>query len=275
MKNVRKIGLIAGSGDLPASIAKEVLSSADSLVVAVLDGYGDISVFDPPVQKFGLGEIGGIIKYFKQHACTHISLAGKVGRPDFAKLKPDFKGIKLLPKAIKAAKQGDDALLRFLMSVFEREGFEILAPQNICQNQLVSAGVFGQTKPESSVKPDINKAMQIAANIGKMDIGQGVVVNNGLVLAVEAQEGTDEMLKRVAKLPDSIRGGVLAKRLKPNQDQRVDLPTIGVKTVELAHKAGLQGIVLQAEKAFVMQAELVRDLADRHGIFIYGVNPDE
>ena len=275
MNGFRKIGLIAGDGDLPLSIAKQAIALGDEIVVAVLEGYGDKSAYSAPCQTFGLGEIGGLLKFFKQNNCTHVTMAGKVGRPDFSKIKPDLKGIKLLPKAIKAANKGDDGLLRFLMNVFEKEGFKILAPQDICQNQLMPSGALGNIMPNENMLADMDKAMQIAALIGDADIGQGAVVCNGLVLAVEAQEGTDEMLKRIAKLPDSIRGGVLAKRLKPNQDARVDLPTIGVKTVKLASEAGIGGIVLQAGKAFVLDAEKVASLADELGLFVYGITADE
>ncbi len=136
--------------------------------------------------------------------------------------------------------------------------------------------MLGHVKPQSQHQGDIQKAREIAAVIGSHDIGQGCVVCNGLVLAVEAQEGTDKMLMRVAELPDSIRGcqdnkqGVLAKRLKPGQEDRIDLPTIGTQTVKLAANAGLAGIVIEAEKAFVMDINAVRELADRLGLFILG-----
>jgi len=162
-----------------------------------------------------------------------------------------------------------------MVSLFEKEGFIILAPQDVLGSALMEAGALGTVKPTAKHRGDMAKAMHIARLIGGEDIGQGAVVHKGLVLAVEAQEGTDKMLERVAALPSEIRGGVLAKCLKPGQEERVDLPTIGMKTVELAAKTGLAGIVLVAGKAFVMQRDEVRSLADKHGIFIYGEKPED
>jgi len=268
----RKIGLIAGAGALPHTVVAQAKAQGDDIVVAALQGFSNPEDFDARAQAYGFGEIGGLIKKFKQEQCTHISFAGQVSRPEFANIKPDLKGMRLLPKVIKAAARGDDALLKLMVSVFEKEGFEILAPQDICHSSLMPQGPLGTVAPDEEQWADISKAMHIAAIIGAEDIGQGAVVHNGLVLAVEAQEGTDKMLKRVADLPAAIRGGVLAKRLKPGQEARVDLPTIGVRTVELAAKAGLTGIALQANKAFVMDIEAVKQKADALGLFVVGLD---
>jgi hypothetical protein len=137
-------------------------------------------------------------------------------------------------------------------------------------------GSLGDVEPSKAHKADIDKALETAAAIGALDIGQGAVVCNGLVLAVEAQEGTDGMLERVAGLSPEIRGsaktraGVLAKCLKPQQEVRIDLPTIGVDTVERAARAGLAGIVLIAGQAFVLDQDQVKKSADAHGLFVFG-----
>lgn len=271
-----KLGLIAGSGALPNEVISGAQAQGYDVFVAGIKGFADISEFNVPAKAFGIGEIGGLIKTFKKQKCTHVSMAGNLDRPDFKTIKPDFRGMTLLPKVIAAASKGDDALLRFLLSVFEKEGFEIFAPQDLCSSSVIEAGLLGSVAPHKDHIVDIEKARSIAAQIGALDIGQGSVVCNGLVLAVEAQEGTDKMLERIADLPQSIRGsaknrqGVLAKCLKPGQEERVDLPTIGVRTVELAAQAGLAGIVVEAGKAFVMEKTAVAMLADRYGLFILG-----
>ncbi len=270
----RKIGLIAGSGDLPQTVVAQALSAGEDIFVVALKGFATPSDFDTDAAVYGFGEIGGLIKRFKKEGCTHVSFAGKVERPEFSNIKPDLKGLSLLPKIVKAAGKGDDALLKFIISVFEKEGFEILAPQDICNSSLMERGVLGSVSPDKDMRADIDKAMHIAAVVGAEDIGQGAVVHKGLVLAVEAQEGTDNMLKRVAELPSAIRGGVLAKRLKPGQESRIDLPTIGARTIELAARAGLSGIALEAGKAFVMDREKVRALADGAGLFVIGLDND-
>lgn len=276
MTKPNKLGLIAGGGTLPHEVILGAQAQGYDVFIAAIKGFASAADFTSPAKTFGIGEIGGLIKTFKKQKCTHISMAGTLDRPDFKAIKPDFRGLTLLPRVITEAAKGDDALLRFLLSVFEKEGFEILAPQDLCASSLVGSGLMGSAAPTQDHMADIEKARMIAALMGAQDIGQGCVVCNGLVLAVEAQEGTDEMLKRVANLPKDIRGhdgqrqGVLAKRLKPNQEERVDLPTIGVTTVELAAKAGLAGIVVEAGKAFIMEKPAVCKLADKYGIFILG-----
>ena len=273
----KKIGLIAGAGDLPHTVLVGAKQQGYDVFIAALKGFAKPRDKNIAIQEFGLGEIGGLIKAFKTHACTHIVMAGHIGRPDFKTLKPDLGGLALLPKAILAASKGDDSLLRFITDVLEKEGFVVLAPQDFCASSLMPAGVLGRVKPKPSHTSDIEKAWDIAAFIGKRDIGQGAIVCNGLVLAVEAQEGTDEMLNRVASLPENIRGtrkdksGVLAKRLKSGQEQRIDLPTIGVVTVKRVAKAGLAGIILESGKAFVLDMESVTKVADSLGVFVLGI----
>jgi len=276
----RKIGVIAGGGALPHDVITGAKEQGWDVYVCALLGFANVDDFRVPAKSFGFGEIGGLIKAFRAEDCTHVTFAGTVSRPDFKKIKPDLTGIKLLPKVIKAAKAGDDALLKFIVSIFEKEGFEIVAPQDLCEKSVISAGALGAARPSEDDWVDIQRAMQIAAVMGQYDIGQGAVVCGGLVLAVEAQEGTDNMLARVAKLDENIRGtdvaraGVLAKRLKPEQEERIDLPTIGVNTVEKAAQAGLSGIAVQAGKAFVLNKQGVRNLADKYGLFVYAVNSD-
>ncbi len=256
-------------------MVKDAQAQGYDIFVAALKSFAEPSEFDVPSGAFGFVEIRALIKRFKQEKCTHVTFAGHVARPDFSTIKPSIRDLPLLAKVAAAATKGDDGLLKFMVSLFEKEGFEILAPQDICGSSLMEAGALGKIEPSAKHKDDIEKAMRIAVLIGSSDIGQGAVVNKGLVLAVEAQEGTDNMLERVAALPSEIRGGVLAKCLKPGQEDRVDMPTIGPRTVELVANAGMDGIVLVAGKAFVMNRAEVRTLADKYGIFIYGAQPDD
>jgi DUF1009 family protein len=204
-----------------------------------------------------------------------------VQRPDFSALKPDLRGLALLPGAIAAARRGDDALLRFLLGEFEAEGFAIEGAHEVAAGLTLSAGPLGAVAPAAEDMADIRKAFHVAGEIGRMDIGQGAIVCRGLVLAVEAQEGTDAMLARCAALPAPLRGepgqpmGVLAKRPKPIQEQRIDLPAIGVTTVLGAAHAGLKGVVGEADKVLVLDRGAVVEAADRLGLFVYGLGPEE
>ena len=261
---------------MPHEVVRSAQAHGYDIFVAALRSFSEPSDFEAASDAFGFIEIRALIKRFKQEKCTHVTFAGNVSRPDFSTLKPGIRDIPLLAKVVKAATKGDDGLLKFMVSLFENEGFEILAPQDVCGSSLMETGALGKIKPKPEQQDDMGKAMRIAMLIGSEDIGQGAVVHKGLVLAVEAQEGTDKMLERIAELPAEIRGGgVLAKCLKPGQEDRVDLPTIGVKTVELAAKAGLSGIVLIAGKAFVINSADVAALADKHKIFIFGAEADD
>jgi DUF1009 family protein len=281
MAAIKKVGLIAGGGQLPHTVIAGATEQGIPVFLAALTGFASPDDFDTPGKSFGIAEFGGLIKAFKAEKCSHVCFAGTVTRPEFKSLKPDMGTLKRMPGALNAAAKGDDALLSYIVKNIEDEGFEVIAPQDLCASALIEAGPLGSIKPNEKHKTDIDKALMIAGVIGEQDIGQGAVVCNGLVLAVEAQEGTDEMLRRVADLQPELRGtrdaraGVLAKRLKPGQESRVDLPTIGVNTVELAAAAGLAGIVLKAGRAFVMDKQAVRDLADQYGLFIIGQKPDD
>lgn len=271
-----KVGLLAGSGALPKAVAEGAKALGHDLYLAQIEGV-QIPGLDGKIYRFG--EFGKITKDFKSAGVTHVCFAGNVGRPDLTKIRPDFQTLKRLPGAIKAAREGDDALLRYVVSNFEKEGFEIVSPQELCSALLMPAGHIGQHKIEEIDREDAEKAMKVARQIGALDIGQAVVVCRGLILAVEAQEGTDGVLRRVANLPINIRGhagkrsGVLAKMLKPGQENRVDLPTIGPKTVRLAAEAGLAGIITEAGQAFVIDRAEVAKLADAEGLFVVGLPP--
>lgn len=276
-----KIGLIAGQGKLPQYVLAGADSAGHQMLVIGLQGITERGQFSVPIKDFGLAEFGGMIKYLKREKCTHVCMAGKVDRPDFSDLKPDMKGLKYFPGALTAAKRGDDALLTYLVSIFEKEGFEIISPQSLCEELLILEGHLGAVNLTAVHRDDSLKACEIATYIGAKDIGQGAIVCGGLVLAVEAQEGTDVMLSRIVKLPADSRGtqaarrGVLAKLVKPGQEDRVDLPTIGPNTIKLADEAGLAGIVVETGRAFCIDKAETIALADAAGIFIVGLPVNE
>jgi DUF1009 family protein len=267
-----RLGLIAGGGTLPAVIANAVAETKPFVIR--LNGFADHDYSAYDMINMSVGEIGTIIKSLKSAHCTRVCFAGYVTRPNFKDLKVDAHGLGFLPKAIAAAREGDDAILRAVIGEFEKAGFEIIGPDVVLAGLAPRAGVLGAHSPSSEQLADISKAFEVAEKIGAMDIGQGAVVAGGLVLAVEAQEGTDLMLDRVAALPDHLgegaddRKGVLAKIPKPIQELRVDLPTIGPETVRRCRDAGLAGIALQADRALILERELVIKLLDDAGMFL-------
>jgi len=234
-----------------------------------------------PGQTVGFAEFGKVIKAFKTAGCKTVCFAGIVRRPDFSAVKPDLKGMALLPKVLSAARKGDDALLTLMVRAFEEEGFEVIGADVASGNLKVDQGLLAGPSPTDSQMADLRKAASVAAHIGAMDIGQGAIVSDGLVLCVEAQEGTDHMLERCAELDPVLLGtvaqkqGVLVKRPKPQQERRIDLPTIGVTTIERAAKARLAGIGFEAGGALLIDSEACCACADALGVFLYGFDPSE
>ncbi len=275
-----RLGLIAGGGDLPVHVAEAAEGEGRLGCVIALDGFADPDRYSNP-QICGIAQPGRALKLLKANDCDAVCFAGIVKRPDFSKLKPDLRGVAFLPKAVAAAAQGDDALLRALVSLFEDEGYRVVGVDEIAAGLVASAGLIGSGALEDEARNDALKALAIADLIGSADIGQGAVVARGLVLAVEAQEGTDAMLQRVSSLPIELRGGgarrtgVLAKRPKPGQERRVDLPVIGVSTIQGAADAGLAGIVAPAGGALILGREAVAQTADDLGVFLWIVPESE
>jgi len=271
-----KLGLIAGGGALPHAIARRCDAEGRPLFVVRLHGFADPHLDRWLGATFGMAEIGGILKALKREGCTAVCLAGTVSRPDFKRLKPDLKGASVLPGIIAAATKGDDALLRKILSVFETEGYAIEGADDILGGATLPAGPLGAITPTADQLRDIKKALHVAEKAGELDIGQGAVVCDGLVLAVEAQEGTDAMLARVSGLPADLRGsaesrkGALGKAPKPIQDLRVDMPVIGTRTVEMAAAAGLAGIGGIGGRLILIDREAIVETADRLGLYVWG-----
>jgi DUF1009 family protein len=275
-----KLGLIVGGGDLPGKIAHNAAKQGWDVVPINLTGFADVDTALSDGKWQYIGSIGGIIKDLRAAGVHQICFAGQVNRPDFSTLKLDAKGLKELPGVLLSAAKGDDSLLRAVLRIFEKEGFEVLGAEKFGTQILAPAGNLGSCEPSVQNRKDLQKARQIALATGELDIGQGAIVCNGLVLTVEAQEGTDEMLRRCAKLPQDIRGtsrspaGVLVKMPKPNQETRVDLPTLGLETVRLAIAAGLAGIGYVEQSTFLLDREEVTSLADANCFFLFGFNAE-
>lgn len=274
-----KLGLIAGGGALPAEVADHCQRAGRDYFVIRLKGFADPVMRQHPGADVGIAQLGKCIKLLREEGCKAVCFAGIVTRPDFSKLMPDARGLAALPGIIAAARKGDDALLRRIVQEFEKDGFKVEGAHEVEGGLTLPHGPLGRHSPSAEHQADIERALTVARAIGQLDVGQGAVVCDGLVLAVEAQEGTDAMLRRVAELPAAIRGsperrrGVLAKAPKPIQETRVDLPTIGLATVQRAARAGLAGIVGEAERLLVVDRDEVIEMADDLGLFILGVEP--
>ena len=275
-----RLGLVAGGGALPVAIAQDCKAKGRPVFVLRLEGFADDAFEGFDTATAPLGRFGEAIDWLKAAGCGSVCFAGHVARPDFASLAFDDVGRRAAPTLVAAAAQGDDALLRATAQVFADAGFAIEGAQAVTQSLLLPTGVLGAVSPAADSQKDIVKALAVARAMGALDVGQGAVIARGLVLAVEAQEGTDAMLARVAGLPQALRGaaerrsGVLAKAPKPIQDRRLDLPVIGPKTIEAAAAAGLAGVVGEAGGVILLDRMQVIALADALGLFVLGVAPD-
>lgn len=274
----RKLGIAAGSGPLPIALAEAALSSGREIFVIGIKGAAGPEIEKFPHAWVRLGAMGEFLRLLKEQQCEDIVLIGGVKRPNLSALFPDSTGRKIMPRVAKWMMQGDDGLLRGLSEFFEKEhGFRIVGAHEVAKDLLAPEGVLTRVVPTTSHEADIDVAVRAALTIGALDIGQGAVSCRGVVLALEAVEGTDRMLERVASLPEDVRGtasardGVLVKLSKPGQERRVDMPTIGVDTVEKAAAAGLAGIAVEAGGTLVVDGEAVAKAANRSGLFVVGL----
>jgi hypothetical protein len=187
-------------------------------------------------------------------------------------MRPDWATARLLPR-IGLGRLGDDAVMRRIEGLLAERGIRLIGVQDVLVDDLAPPGLLTRVAPDDQARADLARALTVARAIGQLDAGQGAVVQQGIVLAVEAAEGTDAMLQRCADVAREGPGGVLAKARKPQQDHRIDLPTIGVETVERAAVAGLRGIVVEAGAGLIVDREAVTQAADRLGLFVLAVPP--
>ena len=266
-----KLGIIAGGGSLPKQLIQCCRSEGRPFALVCLDGFAaPETAEEAECLKIRLGEAGKAVSYFKDNGVKEIVMIGFVKRPSLFQLRPDWWTAKFLAKiGFKAF--GDDNLLTAVIKHIESEGFKIVGIHEVMGDILATEGVFGKIRPDAQAADDINHGVKIALGLGALDVGQSVVVQQGIVLGVEAVEGTDALIKRCKDLARPGLGGVLVKTKKPQQEQRADLPTIGVQTVVNAREAGLRGIAVQAGKTLIVDRAAVTAKADELGLFITGV----
>ncbi|HEY3638958.1 MAG TPA: UDP-2,3-diacylglucosamine diphosphatase LpxI [Rhizomicrobium sp.] len=270
------LGIIAGGGELPRAVAKSVRESGRNIFVIGLRGAADPEISEFPHDWISLGEAGKLFRLLRANDCGEVLFTGRVARPKFNELKTDMKGIMLLPRVAAAAREGDDALLRALMDILTGEGFQAVGIAEAAPGLLTPQGALGSVKPDAQQERDIALGVKVVRRLGALDVGQSAVVSNGLVLAIEAAEGTDAMMRRVPQLQESIRGsesrprGVLVKALKPTQDGKTDLPVIGLQTIENARRVHLAGIAIEAGRTLIVDRGAVAAAADAAGLFLVG-----
>jgi DUF1009 family protein len=272
------LAIICGGGSFPHVVADAVARSGRPIVLFALEGFADpLAVARHPHHWARLGQFGRFRQLARAEHCRDVVFIGTLVRPSLAQLRPDWATLRLLPRIAGLFRGGDDHLLSGVARIFEEHGFRLLGAHEVAPEILVPAGTLGRREPAARDVEDIKVGLALIAAIGPFDIGQAVVVADRRVVAVEAAEGTDGMLARVAalrragRIAPSERAGVLIKATKPGQDRRLDLPSVGAGTVAAASSAGLAGIAVEAQAAITDDLEQLIRAADEAGLFIVGV----
>jgi DUF1009 family protein len=267
-----KLAILAGGGLLPKLIVDERARHHQETFIIPFKGFTDPEwVMQHPHEWVHLGQLGKVLKILKHQDISQIVFAGYIKRPSWTQIRPDFKAMGLLWK-LSRQKIGDDSLLRQLAAVFEQKGVELVGADTILPQCVMPSGDLTDENPTEKDWDDIQYAHHILSEWGKMDLGQSVVVQNGLVLGIEAIEGTDELIRRCGQYKRPGRGPILVKMKKPQQDSRLDLPTIGEKTIQNAIDAGFSGIAVQEKQALFLEPGVSIEMANKAKIFITGFN---
>ncbi len=274
----RRLAVLAGRGEFPLRVAGAAAAQGASVYVAVLTGAGDPSDYAAyDAKEYRLGQLGRFLDEIKRRQVDEIVMVGALPRPSFGSLAPELSTLKYLPHFARAFQGGDDHLLRGVVSFFEGQGLRVLGPADIAPDLVAPIGALGRHKPSAAAREAIATGFNLLAALSPFDMGQAAIVADHRVVAVEAAEGTDAMIERVADLIQTGRlklgkgDGVLVKAPKLGQDLRVDMPAIGPDTVARVAAAGLAGIAVKAGCVLIGDRERLPTLADASGLFIEGV----
>jgi DUF1009 family protein len=275
------LGLICGAGTVPFAVADAVKRRGRPVVLFPLRGWADASaVVAYPHHWIALGQFGRFCRLARRERCRDLVLVGGLVRPSLRQLRLDWGTVRQMPLLIRAFRGGDDHLLSGVGRMFEGAGFRMIGAHEAAPDITAPMGALGRLAPSAATADDIGRGFALLAATSAFDIGQAAVVAGGRVLAVEAAEGTDAMLDRVAAMRESGRitlpagAGVLVKAPKRRQDRRFDLPSIGPDTVIRAALAGLAGIAVIAGATILAEPQRLVEEADRAGVFVVGC-PDE
>jgi UDP-2,3-diacylglucosamine hydrolase len=272
------IAIICGGGSFPDAVAQAIVRRGRQPVMFGLKGWADPKIVERYTHHWiALGQIGRFIRLAQAEHCRDVLMIGTLIRPPLRQIRLDWRTIRMMPRIVASFRGGDDRLLSGVASLAESAGLRVIGLADVAPEVFVAGGPLGSRRPSERDDADIARGLQLIAALGPFDVGQAAVVANNHVLAVEAAEGTDNMLRRIAELRAQGRitappgTGVLVKAPKPGQDRRFDLPSIGPQTIENAARAGLAGIAVAAGHTIIAEAAEVIAAADRAGIFVVGV----
>ncbi|MFC0243154.1 LpxI family protein [Rhodopseudomonas telluris] len=273
-----KVGIIAGGGTLPFAVADSLIARGVTPVLFALKGACDAArVAAYQHHWLGLGAFGKLLRLLRREDCRDLVFIGSLVRPSLTELRLDWGALRVLPAVLAAYRGGDDHLLTGVGHLFERYGFRLLGLKDVATDLLMPEGCLTRAAADAVVEADIAKGRAVLAALSPFDIGQGCVVIEGHIVAVEDTGGTDELLRRVAQLRANRRisakpgRGVLVKAPKAGQDLRFDLPALGPKTIEGLIAAQLGGVAVVAGHTVVAEPQTMIEAADKAGLFVIGL----
>ena len=259
------IGLIFGGTDLPKKILKKIKNKKKYLIIDLTKNKTFKK--DKNSYSVSLGQFGKIISILKENNCKKVLFAGKVKKPKFSKLRLDFKGILYMPRIIRRAKLGDAAILKEIINILIKEKISTVSSLIFNPELTLKKGNYSKIHPNKKDKADIMKAIMTLNKLGKYSFSQGTVVRNKKIVAIEDKDGTQKMLKKCKNKKFKNRG-VLVKFPKKKQDLRIDLPTVGLKTLMQCKSAGLKGVVLKSEQNIILDKKKCINYANKNKMFI-------
>ena len=267
-----RIGIIAGSGQFPRLVARGAREAGYSVAICGLAGNADPALADEAdaFQMVALGQLNAMLRFFRAQGVVRLCMAGAVSKPRALDLRPDARAVKLL---FSLRDKGDDAILRALVRDYENEGLLVLGAADLVPALRCPAGVLGCVKPSEAVRKAVAFGWPRLALTGRMDIGQCMVVRENMVMAIECLEGTDATLRRGGTLGGA--GCVALKMPKPGQEERVDLPSVGLETVRLLVELDYAALILEADRTLFFDREEALHLADRHKLCVLALTSEE
>ena len=272
---MRKLGIIAGGGALPGQIVSACRDTGRPHFVLAFEGSADPATFpDAPMEWIRASGISRALDIARREEIEDLVLVGGIQRPSMLDLMRDVRSAKFLAK-VGTRMLGDDNLLSAVVREIEAsEGFNVIGPEVILEDILATAGCYGAVEPDADDRADIERGIAAVQAMGALDIGQGVVVQNGRILGVEGAEGTDRLIERCAEfIRRDETGGVFVKAPKPSQERRIDLPTVGLSTMHRVVAAGLRGIAVEGGGVLVVDRAEMTAQADRAGVYFVGFPP--
>jgi UDP-2,3-diacylglucosamine hydrolase len=272
------VAVICGGGSFPGAVAEALARRGRRPVMLAFKGWADPEIVERYAHHWiAIGQLGRILRLARAEKCRDVVFIGALLRPPLGQIRLDWQTIRFMPRIVRSFRGGDNQLLAGMASLAEDAGLRVVGVQELAPEIMVPEGVLGRHQPSERDRADIARALALIAALGPFDVGQAAVVADNNVLAVEAAEGTDNLLLRIAELrrqrrvslPPGI--GVLVKAPKPKQDRRFDLPSIGPRTIENAARAGLAGIAVTAGSTIVADVAQAIAAADRERMFFVGV----